>query len=101
MTKISGKRIPKLNEVGPDLKIPKFKTDQEELDWLDANHERLAEIARKHGVFVKLVKSEPTKQISIRIPVSDLQTAKKLAQKQGVNYQGILKQAIRRGLAAG
>jgi predicted DNA binding CopG/RHH family protein len=52
-------------------------------------------------VKVKLALKEPTRQISIRLPVRDLERAKKIAGVRKVNYQSVLKQALRRGLAAG
>jgi predicted DNA binding CopG/RHH family protein len=91
---------PNLEEVEPGFRVPEFASDEEELAWLDRNHERLAELTLKHGARVKLVLKEPTKQISIRLPVRDLERAKKIASKRKVNYQGVIKQALRRGLAA-
>jgi predicted DNA binding CopG/RHH family protein len=89
---------PKLEEVEPGFKVLRFKTDEEELAWLERNYERLAELTMKHGGKVKLVLKEPTEQISIRVPVRDLEQAKKIARKEGVNYQSVVKRAIRRGL---
>ncbi len=39
-----------------------------------------------------------TQAVSLRIPVTDLDAAKAIAQKKGVGYQAVLKQAIRDGL---
>jgi hypothetical protein len=50
---------------------------------------------------VKPVLKEPTKQISIRVPVRDPEQARKIARERKVNYQSVLKSALRRGLAAG
>ena len=35
--------------------------------------------------------------VSLRLPVTDLETAKAIARKNGVGYQAVLKQAIRDG----
>ena len=43
-------------------------------------------------------KESATRAISIRIPVTDLEPAKRVAEKTGVGYQPVLKQAIRDGL---
>jgi predicted DNA binding CopG/RHH family protein len=43
-------------------------------------------------------KQNATQPISIRIPISDVERAKKIAQKVGVGYQTVLKKAIREGL---
>lgn len=39
-----------------------------------------------------------TRSISIRVPIADLEEAKRIAEKAGVGYQTVLKQAIRDGL---
>ncbi len=43
-------------------------------------------------------KQSATQAISIRIPVADLERAKRIAEKTGAGYQTVLKQAIREGL---
>jgi len=43
-------------------------------------------------------KEKATKAISIRVPVADIERAQEIADKQGVGYQTVLKQAIREGL---
>ena len=43
-------------------------------------------------------KEEATRPISLRIPVADLERAQRIAQRTGVGYQTVLKQAIRAGL---
>jgi hypothetical protein len=43
-------------------------------------------------------KESATRAISIRIPVADLERAKRIAEETGVGYQTVLKQAIREGL---
>jgi predicted DNA binding CopG/RHH family protein len=89
---------PKLSEVEPGFRVPKFATEEEEIAWLDANHERLAELTLKHGARVRLVLKEPTKLISLRVPVRDLDRAKQIAGARQENYQSVLKRALRRGL---
>jgi predicted DNA binding CopG/RHH family protein len=43
-------------------------------------------------------KQNATQAISIRIPVADLERAKRIAKETGAGYQTVLKQAIREGL---
>ncbi len=43
-------------------------------------------------------KDQATRAISIRIPITDLERAKRVAADTGVGYQTVLKQAIRDGL---
>jgi predicted DNA binding CopG/RHH family protein len=50
--------------------------------------ERLMEQARQNA----------TRSISIRVPIADLEQARQIAEKTGVGYQTVLKQAIRKGL---
>jgi predicted DNA binding CopG/RHH family protein len=39
-----------------------------------------------------------TRSISIRVPIADLEQAQQIAERTGVGYQTVLKQAIRAGL---
>jgi len=43
-------------------------------------------------------KARATQAISIRVPVADLERARKIAARKGIGYQTVLKQAIRAGL---
>jgi hypothetical protein len=43
-------------------------------------------------------KAIATRAISLRVPVADLERAKQIADRTGVGYQTVLKQAIHRGL---
>src|SRR5262245_27358026 len=70
---------PKLEDVEPGFRVPEFQTDEEEIAWLDRNHERLVDLTLKHGARVQLALREPTRQISIRLPVRDLERAKQIA----------------------
>jgi predicted DNA binding CopG/RHH family protein len=47
---------------------------------------------------VRKAKERATRPVSIRIPVADLERARAIAEKKGVGYQSIVKQAIREGL---
>jgi hypothetical protein len=102
--------------------IPKFKSEAEEADWYrtpQGRRQTQREFARalKDGTLIrshgsKIAKTDPkvlqhlmeqakqnaTRSISIRVPIADLEQAHRIAQKTGVGYQTVLKQAIRRGL---
>ena len=43
-------------------------------------------------------KENATRAVSLRIPVADLERARQIAERSGVGYQTVLKQAIRDGL---
>jgi hypothetical protein len=47
---------------------------------------------------VEKAKARATKAISIRLPVADLEEARRIAGKKGIGYQTVLKQAIQAGL---
>ncbi len=102
--------------------VPSFKSDAEEADWYAtpegcrqtqnefARALRAGTVVRSAGL--KITKTDPkvleqlmerakenaTRAISIRVPIADLERAKRIAEKTGVGYQVVLKQAIREGL---
>jgi len=47
---------------------------------------------------MRQAKRDATRPISIRVPIADLEHAQQIAEKAGVGYQTVLKQAIRKGL---
>lgn len=47
---------------------------------------------------VEKAKANVTQAISIRLPVSDLDQARRIAAREGIGYQTVLKRAIRAGL---
>ena len=42
--------------------------------------------------------SVPTKNVSVRLPVTDLERARKLAEKRGIGYQTIIKTLLHEAL---
>ena len=102
--------------------VMKFKANAEEADWYaspQGRRQMQREFARalKDGTLIrstgsKIAKSEPnvllqlmeeakrnaTRSISIRVPIADLEQAQQIAERTGVGYQTVLKQAIRKGL---
>jgi predicted DNA binding CopG/RHH family protein len=100
----------------------KSEANAEEANWYatpQGRRQTLREFARalKDGTLIrstgsKIAKSDPnvlvqlmeeanrnaTRSISIRVPIADLEQAQKIAEKTGVGYQTVLKQAIREGL---
>jgi len=47
---------------------------------------------------LRQAKENATRLVSIRVPVADIERAKSIASKRGIDYQTVLKQAMRRGL---
>jgi hypothetical protein len=102
--------------------VVKSKVDAGDADWYSTPQGRLQtkrEFARalKEGTLLrsagsKTARSDPrvleqlveeakrnaTRSISIRVPIADLEQARQIAEKTGVGYQTVLKQAIRDGL---
>ncbi len=101
---------------------PRFKSEVDEAAWYatpPGRRQTQREFARalKNGTLIrstgsKIAKTDPkvleqlmeqakrnaTRSISIRIPIADLEQAQRIAEKTGVGYQTVLKQAIRKGL---
>jgi predicted DNA binding CopG/RHH family protein len=101
---------------------PRFKSETEEADWYatpQGRRQTQREFARalKGGTLIRstesnIGKTDPkvleqlmeqakrnaTRSISIRVPIADLEQAQQIAEKTGVGYQTVLKQAIRKGL---
>ncbi len=48
--------------------------------------------------FMERVKARQTQAVSLRIPVSDIEAAKKIAEQKGLGYQTVLKGIISKGL---
>ena len=44
------------------------------------------------------MKAKQTQSVSLRIPLADLEAAKKIAEKTGIGYQTVLKEMIHEGL---
>ena len=100
----------------------KLKANAGQADWYATPEGRLQtqrEFARalKEGTLIrsagsKIARSDPRvleqlmeeakrnapRSISIRVPITDLEQARQIAEKTGVGYQTVLKQAIREGL---
>jgi predicted DNA binding CopG/RHH family protein len=78
--------------------MPKFKSYEEEAKWFDDNREALMEFVSKYGKVVPPRRVIRTQQLTMRIPVTDIEQARKIGEKEGIGYQTVLKRAIREGL---
>ena len=102
--------------------VPRFKSDREEADWYatpEGRRQTQREFARAlragtlgRSAGLKAAKTDPrileqlmerakeraSRPISLRIPIADLERAKRIAEAAGVGYQTVLKRAIRQGL---
>ena len=102
--------------------VMKSEANAGEADWYatpQGRRQTLREFTRalKGGTLIrstgaKIAKSDPqllerlmqeakrnaTRSISLRVPIADLEQAREIAERTGVGYQTVLKQAIREGL---
>ena len=54
--------------------------------------------AKALAELMELAKANATRAISIRLPIADIERARKIAAKRGIGYQTVLKQALTAGL---
>jgi predicted DNA binding CopG/RHH family protein len=73
---------------------PEFRSEAEEAKWWDKHQDLIADLLLKHGRRGAV----PTKNVSVRLPVTDIQRARKLAEKRGVGYQTVIKTLLHEAL---
>jgi predicted DNA binding CopG/RHH family protein len=73
---------------------PAFRSEAEEAEWWDRNQDLIADLLLKHGRRGAV----PTKNVSLRLPVTDIERARKLAEKRGVGYQTVIKTLLHEAL---
>lgn len=87
-------------------KVPKFKTEAEEAEWWDARMDMVGGELLKamnhgtegRGTAQRLVKeARLSHNITIRMPISDIERAQKLAEKKGIGHQRVA--GVRRKIA--
>ncbi len=59
------------------LAAPKFRSEAEEAAWWDRHQDLIADLLLKHGRRGAV----PTKNISVRLPVTGIERARRLAEK--------------------
>lgn len=93
-----------------EIKMPSFKTESEEADWWASPagrtyvKQRSAETSAKgtqtHGSgLVARLKKKHSVQIAIRLPATDLERAREVAERKGIGYQTLVKMLVHEGLA--
>jgi len=73
---------------------PEFRSEAEEAKWWDRHQDLIADLLIKHGRRGAV----PTKNVSVRLPVTDIERARKLAGKRGVGYQTLIKTLLHEAL---
>ena len=74
--------------------MPEFRTETEEALWWDQHQEVIADLLVKHGRRGAV----PTKSISVRLPVTDIERARRLGEKRGMGYQTVIKSLLHEAL---
>lgn len=85
------------------LKIPNFKNETEEADWLYENRERLAaaflQAAEESRVRQNTLKERvATRPTTIRLAPDDISRARTQAERRGLRYQTYLKMLLHEAL---
>jgi len=73
---------------------PRFRSEAQEAEWWDQHQELIADLLVKHGRRGAV----PTKNIAVRLPVTDLARARKIAERRGVGYQVVIKTLLHEAL---
>lgn len=88
-------------------KVPKFATEAEEAKWWDDNQEMvernlleaMADGTAQHGTAQRLLQeARESKNITIRMPIAEIERARALADKKGIGYQTYMKMLLREAL---
>ena len=88
--------------------VPDFKTEDEEARWWESQGSRIAqhvEAAVAAGEDLRLVpaplkRALAAKNITIRLPLADLERARQQAQRRGLRYQTYMKMLLHQALVA-
>ena len=91
------------------LRLPRFKNESEEADWWaspagraylkqKSAEARTLDVKPRGSKLVTSLNKKRSIQIAIRLPESDLEKARALAERKGVGYQTLLKMFVREGL---
>jgi hypothetical protein len=89
------------------LVVPKFSTETEEAKWWDQHMDAVGEnlraamksgTAHRGGPRRVLQERRESRNITIRMPLTDLQAAREMAQKKGLPYQTYMKMLLHQAL---
>jgi predicted DNA binding CopG/RHH family protein len=89
--------------------MPKFANESEEADWWASPAGRdyvkrksrarnLTAIKDRGSKLVAALKKRKSTQIAIRLPETDIEQARKLADRKGIGYQTLLRMIVHEGL---
>ena len=88
------------------MRMPKFKNEKEEADWLYAHRKELErdffkEKKSRTPTIEQIIERERTKAICIRLAVGDIERAKEQAKARGIGYQTLIRMLIHDSLRRG
>ena len=69
------------------IDAPSFRSEAEEAEWWDSHQDLVADLLLKYGRCAAI----PSKSVTIRIPVRDIDKARHLAEAKGIGYQTLIK----------
>jgi len=73
---------------------PEFRSEAEEPQWWDRHKGLIADLLLKHGSRGGV----PPKNVPVALPVTDIERARKLAEKRGIGYQTLIKTLLHEAL---
>src|SRR5215469_4552317 len=81
------------------MRIPGFKNEREEADWLYAHRKEIEkeffESKKVKSLTVRqIIERERTKPISIRLAIGDIERAKEQAKAKGIGYQTLIRMLV-------
>jgi len=88
--------------------VPKFDSEKDEARWWDQQHgmveknllDAMAQGTAQRGVALRLARqARASKNITIRIPLEDIDRARRLSETKGIGYQTFMKMLLHEALA--
>jgi predicted DNA binding CopG/RHH family protein len=88
--------------------VPKFKSEEQEAKWWDDNRKKVEQNllnamtngSARRGMAGKLTQlARASKNITIRLPIDDIDRARRLSEKKGIGYQTLIKMYLHEALA--
>jgi len=89
------------------LKAPRFRTESEEAKWWDEHMNLVAAnliegiktgAAQRGGPRRVIEERRPSKNITIRVALADIERARALAAEKGIGYQTLMKMLLKQAL---
>ena len=79
------------------IEVPRFGSEAEEAQWWDSHQDLVADLLLKYGRRAAI----PSKSVTVRIPVTDIDRARHLTGAKGIGYQTLIKVLLHDALKRG